>query len=252
MRFIGITFFLLLSLKPCYANIFNKKNKLQEVEQLIVVTTENWKSTKGKLMCFEKTTNGKWQPFLKNHFEVLLGKNGLAWGIGAHTNGSKELKLEGDGRSPAGIFKIGKVYGESDSLPKGCNYPYHKITENDAWVDDPNNPFYNQHVTSNSFKTKPKWFESQRMRLGDHAYHWLIEIKHNSDPPKPGYGSAIFFHVRRGPERRTTGCTVMTLENLERIIKFLDTRKKPHYILLPLKEYTQKRGFYKLPRLQKS
>ena len=52
MRFIGITFFLLLSLKPCYANIFNKKNKLQEVEQLVVVTTENWKSTKGKLMCF--------------------------------------------------------------------------------------------------------------------------------------------------------------------------------------------------------
>ena len=200
-------------------------------------------------MCFEKTANGKWQPFFKNHFEVLLGKNGLAWGIGAHKNASKELKLEGDGRSPAGIFKIGKVYGESDSLPKGCNYPYHKITENDAWVDDPNNPFYNQHVMSNSFKTKPKWFESQRMRLGDPAYRWLIEIKHNSDPPKSGYGSAIFFHVRRGPERRTTGCTVMTLENLERIIKFLDTRKKPHYILLPLKEYSQKRGFYKLPRL---
>ena len=60
------------------------------------------------------------------------------------------------------------------------------------------------------------------MRLGDHAYRWLIEIKHNSDPPKPGYGRAIFFHVRRGPERRTTGCTVMTLENLENTLQLFN------------------------------
>ena len=36
------------------------------------------------------------------------------------------------------------------------------------------------------------------MRSGDFAYHWLIEIRHNSDPPVPGAGSAIFFHIRRG------------------------------------------------------
>ena len=41
----------------------------------------------------------------------------------------------------------------------------------------------------------------------------------------------------------------MTLENLKRLIGFLDKRKEPHYILLPLKEYSQKTGFYKLPRL---
>ena len=48
-----------------------------------------------------------------------------------------------------------------------------------------------------------------KMRHGDFAYHWLVEIRHNSDPPAAGAGSAIFFHIRRGETRPTSGCTTM-------------------------------------------
>ena len=249
MRLIHVICFLLVTFQTCNGNIFNNKNRLKGINQLVVVLTENWESSKGKLICYEKNINSEWQPYFSNHFEVLLGKNGLAWGIGIHKKNSQNLKKEGDGRSPAGIFKIGKIYGESNSLLEGSNYPYHKITEKDAWVDDPKNPFYNKHVMSNFFETKPEWFESQRMRLGDSAYRWLIAINHNTNPPKPGYGSAIFFHVRRGPERRTTGCTVLSLKNLECLIKFLNEKHNPHYVLLPKKEYSKIRSFYNLPKL---
>lgn len=241
---------LALSTLPCsWASTPIIRNELREVKQLLIVVTENWASTKGKLVCFEKRLNGTWSSVFQEHFPVLLGKNGLAWGIGVHPTQKEKMKIEGDGRSPAGIFKVGKVYGESESLPKGSDYPYHKISEYDAWVDDPKNPFYNQHVKIEKLKDKPDWFESQRMRLGDPAYRWLIEIRHNSNLPKPGYGSAIFFHVRRTPERRTTGCTVMSINDIENLIKFLKEKKKPHYILLPRKEYDKRRPLYKFPKL---
>ena len=202
-----------------------------------------------KVNMLRKNINNEWQPFFSKHFEVLLGKNGLAWGIGIHEKNSQNLKKEGDGRSPAGIFKIGKIYGESDSLLEGAiTLTIKSLKRMHGW-DDPKNPFYNKHVMSNFFETKPEWFESQRMRLGDSAYRWLIAINHNTNPPKPGYGSAIFFHVRRGPERRTTGCTVLSLKNLENLIKFLNEKHNPHYVLLPKKEYSKIRSFYNLPKL---
>ena len=57
------------------------------------------------------------------------------------------------------------------------------------------------------------------MRSGDFAYRWLVEIRHNADPPVPGYGSAIFFHIRRGPSRPSAGCTTMAEKNLVELIR---------------------------------
>jgi L,D-peptidoglycan transpeptidase YkuD (ErfK/YbiS/YcfS/YnhG family) len=85
------------------------------------------------------------------------------------------------------------------------------------------------------------------MRPGDFAYHWLIEIRHNSDAPIPGDGSAIFFHIRRGVDRPTTGCTTMAEENLVHIIKWLRAAKNPCYVLLPDGVYESKWQKWNLP-----
>jgi hypothetical protein len=85
------------------------------------------------------------------------------------------------------------------------------------------------------------------MRSGDFAYHWLVEIRHNSDPPVPGAGSAIFFHIRRGVNRPTTGCTTMAQENLVKMITWLRVKRHPCYALLPANEYDQKWRSWKLP-----
>lgn len=245
-----LCFFLLGGLASHFdaeAGLIFRNHILKDVDQLVVVVTDGWDSSEGKLMCYIREGRKSWRPEWKKAVPVMLGSKGLAWGRGVHAENGKRMKKEGDGCAPAGIFKIGKVYGESRTLPARSNYPYHKITELDAWVDDPKNPFYNKHVRIGSKEKEPIWFQSQRMRLGDPAYKWLIEIRHNSDPPKLECGSAIFFHVERGPRRKTAGCTAMKLIDLERLISFLKEDKNPHYVLLPNSEYKRKRKKMNFP-----
>lgn len=178
---------------------------------------------------------------------VLLGKNGLAWGRGLAGQGEAGLhKHERDGRAPAGIFKIGQIYTYDAALPAGADYPFHQVTEADVWSDDPRSPNYNRHVVIDPHHP-PDNYSHEQMRPGDFAYHWLIEIRHNADPPVPGAGSAIFFHIRRGVDRPTTGCTTMAEENVVHVIKWLRAAKNPCYVLLPEAEYKARWRAWNLP-----
>ena len=209
---------------------------LDHSEQLILGIAPDWSSTQGKLQCFERLSGG-WKP-VGIPAPVLFGKNGLAWGNGLFgQNEAGRRKMEKDRCAPAGVFLLGSIYTTDPSLPTGSDYPFVSITERDAWVDDPSLPQYNRHVRLPADAIPPAWFEKQRMRLGDPAYRWLIEIRHNSDPPIPGAGSAIFFHLRRAPDRPSFGCTVMAEPDLLRIIRWLRAPSHPAYCLLPHTEY---------------
>lgn len=215
------------------------------VQQLIVATAPTWDSSKGSLRLFERTGN-EWKP-VSGPIPVLFGKNGLVWGRGVlGTNEAGPHKMERDKRAPAGVFALGKIYTYDEKLPAGANYPFHHITAADAWVDDPTLPEYNRFVTIDP-QNPPAWFAKQRMRLNDFAYRWLIEIRHNADAPVPGGGSAIFFHIRRGPDRPTSGCTTMAEGDLVRLIRWLRAEKHPHYALLPQSEYVKKWSSWGLP-----
>ncbi len=216
------------------------------VDQLLVAIAKDWDSDRALLWAFERRGND-WTPALGKAKPVMLGHAGLAWGLGViPAPGGAKLKVEGDGRTPAGLFRIGKIYGYPRRLPRGSRYPYHQIGPRDAWIDDPANPFYNQHFVAKPGQ-KPDWFESQRMRLGDPAYTYRVEVRHNADPPKPGFGSAIFFHYRRGPNTASAGCTTMKQEDLHDVIRWLRASKNPHYVILPQSEYDRLQSAWKLP-----
>jgi L,D-peptidoglycan transpeptidase YkuD (ErfK/YbiS/YcfS/YnhG family) len=206
-----------------------------DVKQLIVSIAPGWDSNTGQLQCFERAGDG-WKP-ATGAWPVLYGKNGLVWGRGVLGTGEPGAhKQERDGRAPAGVFRMGKIYTYDAALPEGAKYPFHTVGAGDAWIDDVSHPDYNRFVTIDP-KNPPPWFEKQKMRHGDFAYRWLVEIRHNSDPPVPGEGSAIFFHIRRGVTRPSAGCTTMAEANLVSLIQFLRAEKKPHYVLLPRAEY---------------
>jgi len=178
----------------------------------------------------------------------LFGKNGLAWGrglAGQEENGLR--KHERAGRAPAGIFRIGKIYTYDLALPAGADYPFHQVTKADAWVDDITRPDYNRFVTIDDPEHPPPWFAKAKMRHNDFAYRWLLEIRHNSDPPVPNEGSAIFFHIRRGPARPTTGCTTMAESDLVKLITWLRADRHPCYALLPRGVYEEKAALWNLP-----
>ena len=232
--------------------LFGRRDKAaigNDVRQLVVSVADSWDSTRGYLQCYQRTADGAWRPVFRRQVPVLFGRNGLAWGRGVITGAGARVKREGDGRAPAGVFRIGRVYGDPAAPPRGSDYPYHQVTRWDAWVDDPKNPYYNRHLRIDPEKGVPPWFEGQRMRLGDPAYHWLVEIRHNADPPRPGFGSAIFLHTRRGPDRKTAGCTTMARADLEAVIRFLRAPARPHYVLLPRQEYMRHRAAWGLPPL---
>jgi len=208
------------------------------ITQLVVSIAPGWNSSSGTLGLFER--NGKGWRAVSPPMSVLYGKNGLAWGRGVLGAGEPGLqKVERDKRAPAGIFAIGKIYTYDQSLPVGSDYPFHTMTTADAWIDDPLLPNYNQHVVVDPVNPPP-WFEKQKMRLNDPPHRWLVEIRHNADPPVPAAGSAIFFHLQRGRLVPSAGCTVMSLPSLTRLITWLRAAKNPHYVLLTREEYLKR------------
>jgi L,D-peptidoglycan transpeptidase YkuD (ErfK/YbiS/YcfS/YnhG family) len=216
-----------------------------EVRQLIVSIAPGWDSTAGRLQCFERAGR-EWKPAAAA-WPVLYGRSGLAWGrgvLGADEPGRQ--KQERDGRAPAGVFRLGKIYTYDSALPAGARFPFRTVGLGDAWIDDVAHPQYNQHVVIDP-ANPPPWFAKQKMRHGDFAYRWLVEIRHNSDPPIPGGGSAIFFHIRRGVTRPSAGCTTMAEAHLLTMIRWLRAEKRPHYALLPRAEYLAKWKTWGLP-----
>lgn len=220
----------------------------RNVEQLIVAVAPGWNSANGRLQCFQRAGDS-WKP-ASPAVPVLFGKNGLAWGCGVLGQDEPGVKkTERDKRAPAGVFRIGKIYTYDGALPTGASYPFRTVTEGDAWIDDASHPRYNQHVVIDP-RAPPPWFEKQKMRHGDFAYRWLVEIRHNADPPVPGGGSAIFFHIRRGVDRASAGCTTMAEGDLVGIIRWLREEKEPHYVLLPRAEYETRWRAWGLPSPQ--
>ena len=202
--------------------------------QLIVGIGPTWNSMHGRLQLFERARGEPWK-IVSAAVPVLFGKDGVAWGSGLAGQAEPGLrKKERDGRAPAGIFRIGKIYTYDAQLPPGSDYPFHQVTRADAWVE--------LAVEDTGPGISP----------ADLPYRWLVEIRHNSDPPVPGAGSAIFFHIRRGLNRPTSGCTTMAEGDLVRLITWLRADSHPCYALLPAAEYQKKWRFWNLPEPEKA
>ena len=72
--------------------------------QVVVVTTDGWDASKGKGRLFERSSRkAKWKANGKE-FDVVIGRNGSAWGIESAPESGNNFKKEGDGRSPPAYF----------------------------------------------------------------------------------------------------------------------------------------------------
>ncbi len=195
--------------------------------QLLVVTTADWSASSGLLQRYEKQAE-KWHKVGK-HIAVKVGKNGLAWGRGLHIvpKGTKRIKREGDGRAPAGVFRLPYAFG--DKVLK-LHYPYHRMTSAHRCVDDSRSNYYNQVIDSRKVRKDYKSFEPMKFPSGLYSYGLFVD--HN---PKrtPGAGSCIFMHIKKKSGKPTVGCTAMGKPEILRILKWLDQNKKPLLIQAP-------------------
>jgi len=127
--------------------------------------------------------------FLGRRLPCEIGRGGIT-----------AAKREGDGATPAGRWRLIALWWRADRLgPPACRLPRRRIGPRQGWSDDPACPRYNRAVAL------PTAFSAERMRRADPLYDVVAVTDHNREG-RPGAGSAIFLHVRRGPGKPTAGC----------------------------------------------
>lgn len=219
------------------------------VLQLLVVVSPDWDAVNGTLYRFQKHPLGEWE-LVAPSVSVVLGKQGMAWGRGvfdlSHEHGVH--KKEGDGKSPAGFFRLGPAFGNEFHQPYAKNMPFLFITDDLECVDDSDSAYYNQFVHVHSVENRD-WKSSEKMQEIGPLYQLGLVVQHNLHPVKAGMGSAIFMHVWSKEGEGTAGCTAMEAAHLREIVEWLDIQKQPCLIQLPINEYNNKRSEWGLPEL---
>ncbi len=184
---------------------------------------------------------------------IVVGQKGIAWGLGLHETPSdvpaERLKVEGDRKAPAGIFRLGEIFIDSRFNPSVLfMMPVIIADEHYEAVDDPGSRFYNQLVNTANVEMKD-WKSSEVMQRDDAIYHLGLVIHHNSLPVVPGRGSCIFMHSWRGNESGTYGCTALSNSDLLEVLQWLDEGKSPLIVQLPLEEYLNRIEEWNLPEI---
>ena len=216
--------------------------------QLLVVVAPHWDAVEGMLYCYERPSPLLAWKLCGAPIAVALGRSGLAWGRGIHDIEEKAHKKEGDGRSPAGLFSLGPVFGDAEHQSYARNMPFLLITEELECVDDPDSLYYNQFVNA-QFVEKRDWKSSEKMKEIGAPYAIGVVVQHNLSPIKAKSGSAIFMHIWEDKGRGTAGCTAMKEEDLNSLVSWLDVKKHPCLLQLPLTEYANKKNLWGLPEL---
>jgi D-alanyl-D-alanine dipeptidase len=226
---------------------------LSSTTQIVVVTTARWNSITGQAQLFErKKPDTSWKPE-GSPFEIVVGKTGLAWGSGVLTpayRASDPVKKEGDGKAPAGVFRLSKAFGYASQPAAGIMLDYVPLSPSIECVDDTASRYYNK--IENRASVAPDWNSSEHMLRSDELYRWGIVVDHNADPPKAGGGSCIFMHIWRGPGQGTVGCTAMPQARIEALLGWIDPARQPLLIQMPRREYEAVRKRLKLPKLKRS
>jgi L,D-peptidoglycan transpeptidase YkuD (ErfK/YbiS/YcfS/YnhG family) len=218
-----------------------------DARQMVVVTVPEWNSTQGKLRTYEQH-EGRWRE-AGAPSAVVIGK-GAAWGVGLNAQQSGgPSKHEGDGRSPAGVFRIGEAFGYASRATTAM--PYRALSATDYCVDVSGSPLYNRIVDARQVGEKAVAGATEAMRRdihdhGDHAYRLGFVIEHNPDG-RVGAGSCIFAHLWKTPSSPTVGCTAMADATMEGLLAWLKPADKPVIVLLPESEYARLRTAWNLP-----
>ena len=142
-------------------------------------------------------------------FRCCVGKN----------NFSKK-KIEGDKKTPIGVFNLGDLYYRADRF----NRPLTKlrtiqIRKNMGWCNDIKYKKYNSLIKINKNIGHEKLFRK------DYKYDFIIPIKYNYEKSIPGNGSAIFIHLTKNYQP-TSGCIALSKKDFLILVKLISKSTK--------------------------
>jgi L,D-peptidoglycan transpeptidase YkuD (ErfK/YbiS/YcfS/YnhG family) len=142
-------------------------------------------------------------------FKCCIGKNGIS-----------KKKIEGDKKTPIGLFQLGELYFRKDRNKT----PFSKlkkiiIRRKMGWCNDVKSKKYNKLIKSNNKIKHEKLFRK------DYKYDLLIPIKYNFNKPKIGKGSCIFLHLTKN-YKPTAGCIALKKKDFLIMLMLLNKNTK--------------------------
>ena len=143
-------------------------------------------------------------------FRCVIGRNGLT-----------KNKVEGDKKTPKGIYQLENLYLRKDRINKvETKLKLIKIKKSMGWCDDRHN--YEKYNKLINLSSKIK---SENLFRKDHKYDLMIPIKYNFKKPVPGLGSCIFIHVTQNYQP-TAGCIAISKNDFLIMLKLINKKSK--------------------------
>ena len=143
-------------------------------------------------------------------FKCSVGKNGFT-----------KKKIEGDKKTPRGIYKIGNIYFRKDRIKKfETKLKIVPITKNLGCGDD-----INDKKSYNKISKINKKFNHEKLYRKDHKYDLILPIKFNYKKRILGKGSCIFLHLTKD-YNPTAGCIALKKEHFMIMLKLINQKTK--------------------------
>lgn len=176
----------------------------------LIVVAQSGATFKATVQAFERADDGETFKATTPPAAAVIGRNGLASGPN-ETVATDRLasKTEGDGRTPSGIYRIGRPFGFAASDRPGF---LHLQAGKTFCVDQPSSRAYGQIVARSSVAPGTSGEDMRTIPLYRHGF--VVDYPSN---PATRSGSCIFFHIWRSPATGTAGCVATDERTLLRL-----------------------------------
>ena len=156
---------------------------------------------------------------VKNKNTLILDDFEFKCCVGRH--GFTKSKVEGDKKTPKGIFNLGSLFFRKDRFKK-INTKLKKklITKSMGWCDDIRSSQYNKLIKATGKKIK-----HEKIFRKDRKYDLLIPINYNTANPVKNRGSAIFLHLTKD-YKPTAGCIALKKSDFLILLKLININTK--------------------------
>lgn len=175
---------------------------LASATRLVLVTAETMSTSVATLRRYRRLAAGAAWVADGVPEQAQIGRSGMGWSF-AFSNlaaSGEPAKVDGDGRAPAGIYRLGRSFGFGPS-----SRPRHlQIREGTVCIDDPSSPAYNT-ITA---RAKTGWKVSGENMWRISAYRNGLLVDYPTSRRARG-GSCIFIHVRIPDATGTSGCVAL-------------------------------------------